>query len=224
MKTVLVFDVVGTLLDLSALDNEFQEIFGHSGVRREWFNEVQILFLTSIAIDAYTEFTKITEGALKVVEQRHNKTLTAGQRTDLLSKMKELPIFPDVKEGLQMLRDAGFTLALLTNSASRSVVQALKGAGILHHFQKVLSADSVKRFKPSPAPYQMAAKELGVGISSVMLVAAHAWDVSGAKSAGCQTCFVSRPDEVLYEITPKPDLIASDLRDLSRQIASRSAA
>jgi 2-haloacid dehalogenase len=223
LKPVLVFDLVGTLLDLSVLDGDFQSLFGDVRLRREWFSEVQKLFLTSIAVNAYAEFTKVTEAALKVVEQRHGKILGPEDRIELLDKLKKLPPFADVNDGLESLHDAGFTLAVLTNSSSQSAEKALKHAGVLKYFEKLLSADSVQRFKPAAEPYQLAAREFGVGPSSLMLVAAHSWDIAGASRAGCQTCFVRRPEQVLNDLTPRPNLVASDLHDLARHIQSVQA-
>lgn len=127
-------------------------------------------------------------------------------------------------EGLDKLRSTGFTLAVLTNFGPDAVSEALEHARLSKYFEKVISVDSVKRFKPAVEPYQWAARELGIVMSSMMLVAGHSWDVAGAGSAGCQTCFVARPEEVLDEITPQPTLIVADLRELSRQLLTLSAA
>ncbi len=54
------------------------------------------------------------------------------------------------------------------------------------------SADEVRLLKPAPAPYRMVADRCGVAIGDVCLVAAHAWDISGALAAGCETAFVAR--------------------------------
>jgi 2-haloacid dehalogenase len=101
----------------------------------------------------------------------------------------------------------------------------LTNAGLRLYFQRVLSADSVRRLKPAPEPYQMAAKELEITTNSLTLVAAHSWDIAGAAAAGCATAFLARPGQVLDTITPKPSLIASDLRDLADQLlATQSGA
>jgi 2-haloacid dehalogenase len=44
------------------------------------------------------------------------------------------------------------------------------------------------------------------------------WDVRGASRAGCRTCFVRRPEQVLDELTPKPDFVVSDLHELTNQL------
>lgn len=219
MKPVICFDLNGTILDLAALDSHFESLFGHAGVRKEWFDEALKIVFTTTIVRAFTEFSKIAEASLKVVEQRHAKTLSERQRKEILQdRMRQLPPFPDVESGLESLRSSGYLLAVLTNSRLQLAEQALKNPRLDPYFEKLISADSAQRLKPAPEPYRLAAKELAVPIGSMIVIAAHPWDLSGAKWAGSQTCFLQRPDQVLDEITPQPTLVISDLRDLAPQL------
>lgn len=222
MKPVIVFDLNGTLLDLSALDPAFERLFGDRQARKEWFAEVLKIALAATARQAYADFGRITVAALKVVEQRRHRELQEAQRLELIHGLRRLPPFPDVAPGLEALAAAGRQLAVLTNSGLAAAKEALEQAGIARHFARVLSADSAQRLKPSPAPYQMAAAALGVETGSLMFVASHGWDVAGAMQAGCQACFLSRPGQILDEVSPRPDLVASDLCDLSSKLAQGS--
>ena len=47
------------------------------------------------------------------------------------------------------------------------------------------------------------------------LVAAHAWDVSGALAAGCTAAFVARPGMVLSPLGPQPDIVGRDLGEVA---------
>lgn len=219
MKPVIMFDLNGTLLDLSALDPAFERMFGYPQARKEWFAEVLKIALATTARQAFVDFNRITVAALKVVEQRRQQELQEAQRLELIRGLRKLPVFPDVPPGLKALVAAGHQLAVLTNSGLAAAKEALEHAGIARHFARVLSADSAQRLKPSPAPYLMVAGALGVEPRSLMLVASYAWDVAGAMQAGCQACFLERPGQVLDEITPRPNLLASDLCDLSRRLA-----
>jgi hypothetical protein len=53
-----------------------------------------------------------------------------------------------------------------------------------------------------------------------MMVAAHAWDTLGAQSAGFNSALVTRPGNAPLPIhgLPQPNLLASDLRQLARQL------
>jgi len=53
----------------------------------------------------------------------------------------------------------------------------------------------------------------------VRLVAAHAWDVAGATSAGCAAAFVARPGKVLDPLVePPPDVVGADLAEVAERI------
>ncbi len=112
---------------------------------------------------------------------------------------------------LQRLRDAGLRLAALTNSTEQVARAQLEHAGLIEAFELVLSADTVRRLKPAPEPYRMAAERLGVAVGEVRLVAAHAWDVAGAVRAGCAAAFVARPGKVLDPLVERPDVVGADL-------------
>lgn len=47
-----------------------------------------------------------------------------------------------------------------------------------------------------------------------MMVAAHGWDVSGAKAAGMQTMFVERPGKMMYPLGLPADYSVKALGDL----------
>jgi 2-haloacid dehalogenase len=52
----------------------------------------------------------------------------------------------------------------------------------------------------------------------VLLVAAHAWDVAGAASAGCATAFVARPGKVLDPLVERPEIVGADLAEVADAI------
>ena len=221
MYSAIVFDVNETLLDLRALDPAFAEHFGPGNFRTEWFNELLKLAFVTTIVGRYSDFGIIGRAALEVLEKRHGKTSTEGQRQDLLSGMRKLPAHPDVPEGLEALRKEGLSLVALTNSTESSAEVQLTYAGIRNYFQFVFSADSVKRLKPATEPYHMAARALGVAPNSLLMVAAHTWDIAGAIRAGLGGAFIARPGQILDSLTPKPAFVAPNLIDLARKIVQQ---
>ncbi|MHB8629383.1 MAG: HAD-IA family hydrolase [Aggregatilineales bacterium] len=135
--------------------------------------------------------------------------------------MTHLPPHPEVRSALERLRDAGCRMAALTNSTEQVAEAQLTNAGLRDLFEQALSADSVHRLKPAPEPYHMAAERLGIGISEIRLVAAHAWDVAGALNAGCKAAFVARPGAVLDPLHPTPDVIGADLSEVTALILKK---
>jgi 2-haloacid dehalogenase len=218
MPKYIAFDVNETLLDLAALDPLFERNFGTSVVRKEWFGRVlRLAFVTTIT-GRYSDFSAIGKAALQAIEEIHHRPLSPPQRQEILDGMTKLPAHSDVSDGLGKLQRAGALMVALTNSTPEKAELQLTNAGLRPYFQRVLSADSVRRLKPAPEPYQMAARELGIPTNSLTLVATHSWDIAGAAGAGCATAFLARPGQVLDTLTPKPDFIASDLRDLAEQL------
>jgi 2-haloacid dehalogenase len=223
MKPIVVFDMVGTLLDLSALDPLFQQYFGEARLRREWFAELLQIAIATSAINAYAEFSRVAQAALKVIATRYQRELSEKQRSEILDGLKTLPCFSDVKPGLEILRQRGLQLAVLTNSSLQTAESTLKHAGVKDSFHHIFSADSAHRLKPAPEPYQMVARELNTGISSILMVAAHSWDVAGAHWAGCRTSFIYRPGQVLDEITPTPNFVISNIGELADKLIQKAA-
>ena len=82
----------------------------------------------------------------------------------------------------------------------------LRFAGLRDRIETVISAPESGAFKPDPRPYRMALERIGARAEEVALVAAHWWDVAGAKAAGLRTGWVARRDLVLPRRLPEPDV------------------
>lgn len=217
-SVVLVFDVNETLLDLSALDGPFEQAFGDANVRREWFQQLLQSALVSTVTNAYADFGTIGRAALDMVAQRHARELTDAEMAQILGTVKRLPPHPEVRGALQRLRDGGFRLATLTNSTEAVANAQLEHAGLSPLFDRILSADAARRLKPAPEAYAMAARQLGIEVEQMRLVAAHAWDVAGALRAGCLAAFVARPGMVLDPMAPAPDVVGTDLTEVANAL------
>jgi 2-haloacid dehalogenase len=223
MARVCLFDVNETLLDLGALDPHFERVFGDAGVRRAWFLQLLQSALVATVTGAYADFGKIGAAALEMVAEREGVDLAEEDRQRILGGMRDLPPHPEVAESLDRLRDAGLRLATLTNSTQQVAEAQMESSGLRGYFEQILSADAVKRLKPAPEPYRMAAEILGVEIGQVRLVAAHSWDVAGALRAGCVAAFVARPGMVLDPLVERPDVVGSDLREVADRILEAEA-
>lgn len=218
MRPVLVFDVNETLLDLAALDPHFERIFGDAGFRDAWFQQMLLSAFTATASGRYVAFGAAAVGALAMVAERQGVELSDRDRQAVVSGMRTLPPHPEVADSLERLRAEGFRLATLTNSVQDVAEAQIENAGLSSLFEQVLSADAARRLKPAPEPYRMAAGRLDVPVSDVRLVAAHAWDVTGAIRAGCRAAFVARPGAVLDPNGETPDIVGSDLREIADAI------
>ena len=226
MKPVVVFDMNETLLDLSSLDPTFARIFGRTDgaeLRKQWFKQVLELFLTVTVIHEYRRFDKLTDDALQMLAVQMGSDASADDRAALKAAQTKMPAYPDVRPGLTRLQQAGFTLAILSNSPKASAETLLEHAGIRDQFDTVLSADAVDRFKPAREAYEYAARTLRVQQGEILLVASHAWDIEGAMAAGCRAAFVARPEKVLRPQGPKPHFECDDVSVLADAIVTKYA-
>ncbi|MDN5565239.1 MAG: haloacid dehalogenase type II [Psychrobacter sp.] len=219
-SSILVFDVNETLLDIETLAPLFTRLFGHERILREWFAQLILYSQAMTLSQLYTPFGELGVGALQMTADIHNVTLTDDDINELKELMSKMPAHPDAVPALTKLRDAGFRLVTLTNSASSDSPTPLEKAGLSEFFERSFSVEDVKRFKPAPETYQMVAKELSVEMSDLCLVACHLWDTIGAQAAGCQGAFLKRPYNAMLPASnvPIPNFMASDLVTLSDQI------
>jgi 2-haloacid dehalogenase len=220
MARVIAFDVNETLLDLSALDERFETLFGKPGLRPQWFALMLQLSFVGGLTGRYVDFTAAQRAALAMLAEREAVSLTPGEVDGVVGGMRSLPPHPEVPGALARLARTSLRMVALTNSTQPVAEAQLAYAGIAEHFEAVISADSVKHLKPAPQPYHAVAEAAGVGTSDVRLVAAHAWDISGALSAGCQAAFVARPGMVLSPLSDRPAITGPDLAAVVDQIVA----
>jgi 2-haloacid dehalogenase len=218
MSKVIVFDVNETLLDLRALDPHFKRVFGSPIARQLWFSQMLQLAMTATLTDNYHDFATVGRAALQMTAARLRVGLTGDDERAIMGTMLQLPPHLDVKAGLERLKNAGLRLAALTNSAPDALTAQLTNAGLVDYFDRMLSVDAARQFKPAKAVYEMAAEKLGVTTAEMRMVAAHDWDVAGAMKAGCAGAFVARPGMVLSPLMDIPDIIGTDLVDVADQI------
>src|SRR6266852_3165119 len=117
MPRVIVCDVNETLLDVGALEPLFKQAFGDGRVLQEWFGTVLLYSEVATLAGPYSDFASIGGASLDMVAGGRGIALSAADRSRILQGMLTLPAHPDVRDGLQTMRDAGLRLVTLTNSA-----------------------------------------------------------------------------------------------------------
>ncbi|HEX9608337.1 MAG TPA: haloacid dehalogenase type II [Gemmatimonadaceae bacterium] len=218
MDKVVVFDVIETLLDLSPLDTHFHRLFGDKSARLIWFGQMLQIAMTMTITGVYEDFGKAADAALSMTAVQAGIEIAAEDRKAILGEIRRLPPHPDVRPALEALRKRGTRVAALTNSTSQVAKAQLESARLSDLFEKILSVEAVKRYKPAREPYEYAARELGIGTGELLMIAAHAWDCAGAMAAGCQAAFVQRPGKSLNPLAKRPGIVVSDLNELIQKL------
>lgn len=99
--------------------------------------------------------------------------------------------FPETKSTLELLKNRGVRLAVLTNSGRKAASIVLERAGILEYFEFVLTRDDTATMKPRPEGLRQALGRLGLTSEEVYYVGDSPLDIAAAKSAGLRVISVA---------------------------------
>ena len=125
-------------------------------------------------------------------------------------------LFPDVKEALGRLQGK-YRLAVLSNGDLRSLDSAVSGLGI--PVETAISAEQAGYYKPHPQVYLHGVRELELSGEQGLHMAAHAWDVRGARQAGMAGAYVNRKSLPYLDARgSEPELEISGLSGLADEL------
>ena len=94
-------------------------------------------------------------------------------------------IYPGVREGLELLRSAGFPLACVTNKAGAFTGPLLERMGLAEYFSLTVAGDTLPRKKPDPDQLLHACSHFAVPPSCMLMIGDSVNDVQAARAAGC---------------------------------------
>ena len=220
----LVFDVFGTLVDwrsgvadafrASAVPGDPHELADAWRARYK-----PILEEVNSGARPWGDFDELHRATLADLLRERGAALPASEQEPLVAAWHRLLPWPDVRAGLDALREARVTAAL--SNGHIALLVDLARCGDLR-FDCLLSAELARRYKPAPEAYLTAARLLGVDPGELMLVASHPWDLAGARGAGLRTALVDRPLEYgrgsPAREDPDADLSVADLHELARRL------
>lgn len=131
-----------------------------------------------------------------VVDERLSKTEIAAAEQLFFAAYAEHDTsktvsYPDVDQGLRQLKEAGFTLALVTNKPIRFVPKILEGLGWTPLFTMVLGGDSLPVKKPDPTPLLHTCTTLKFEPAQAFMIGDSINDISAGKNAGIDTIGLS---------------------------------
>lgn len=222
---VIFFDVNETLLDLKPLKESVAQVLdGRDELVSLWFSTLLHYSLVDTLTGKYHPFPKIGVAALQMVAESNGIELSGEESERAIEPVIiNLPPHPDVIDGLSDLKQQEFRLVSLTNSSDAGVKKQFENAGLIDLFDQRLTVEGIHKFKPDRDVYRWALDQVDAQASETLFVAAHGWDIAGAKAAGLQTVFVARPGKVLYPLAQKPDHVVKDIKELARLLAKPPA-
>lgn len=227
----LTFDVFGTTVDWrSGVAAEAGRLGATSGVRADWerlTDAWRAMYVPSMdrvrhGELPWTNFDRLHRLSLdQVLRELGAEGFDEAAREQLTLAWERLPAWPDATRGLRRLARR-FAVATLSNGNRSQQAALIRFANL--PFQRLISAEDFRHYKPDPELYLNAASALGLEPGQVMMVAAHKRDLRAAQAAGMRAAFVERPLEKGpgggADLLPDPeaDVQATDFMDLADKL------
>ncbi len=216
----VLFDLNGTLVDPAVM----AQPLGDSGPDEELVEAALDDAIAQAMVATMTgtmpPFRALLESALRRRLRLRGRDESAAATA--LELMGSMPAFLDAPAALEILRGEGIRLGVLSQSTAADADSVLRFAGLRDRLDVVLSAQEAGAYKPDPRPYRLALDRIDAAPEDVCFVAAHWWDVAGAKRAGLRTAWVARRERALLDSVPPPDFTGRDLQEAAAAIVSGS--
>jgi HAD superfamily hydrolase (TIGR01509 family) len=201
----VIFDMDGTLLDTEA---EHRRTMAQAAQALGWpFSDEVQLAMVGIHRDANRAMLMDRFGADFPLEQFY----ADADRLFEAALDATIPMRPGVEPVLQQLAAAGIPMAIATSTEAPHAQRRLEKAGLIDYFDAIVTRNDVRRPKPHPEPYLLAAQRLGVAVRDAVAVEDSYAGVRSAAASGMATVMV--PD-LLPPTQAERDIVALVLPSL----------
>ncbi len=183
-----------------------------------WFEALQKYGVSVSPLDIYEKEGEKSDICIKYFFNKKNVNIgdttikeVLNLRNKIFKKYFKLHLFPGIENVLKTLKQKGYLLAIVTGS-SRNKVATMLPKKISSIFDVIVSADMLKKGKPFPEPYLMAAKKLSVKPSQCVAIENAPYGIQSAKAAKiyCIAITTSLPKQYLKQA----DKIYNDIKDV----------
>ena len=221
--TTLTFDIFGTVLDLTgsleAPTGELLKDLGSDLTGAEFYPQWRARqrieqFQDSLIMLGHGGYLETCRRALVYSLRANGIEFDPERIRQFMDVWQYLNPYPDSIQGLHRL-SRKYRLVALSNGEP-DYLRHLADNRIKFDFDAVISVEEGGAFKPHPAVYRSAARILDASPSEIMMVAAHSFDIMGARACGFRGAYVNRYD-LPYEDSTQyaPDILVSDFNQLA---------
>ncbi len=215
---VMVFDVNETLSDMNGMADHFAAAGLPSALAGTWFAALLRDGFALTIGGANPEFADLAATTLAGLLVTHGVDDVDQMVSRVMREFTSLPVHADVVDGVRTLSAAGIRLVTLSNGGT-AVAEGLVGRnGIAGNFERLLSVQDARAWKPARPAYEYALAVCGVAAPDAMLVAVHPWDIHGASKAGLRTAYLNRNGTPYPHFFDRPDIEVSTLTDLASRV------
>ncbi len=143
--------------------------------------------------EAYRPYGEVLGASMQRAAALQGVQVSEPSRAQFAASMGTWPAFPDSARALSRLATC-FRLALLSNVETATLGQSIAPLGI--QFEHLISAESVRSYKPAPAHFEAALKHLALEPHEILHVAGSLYhDIRPAQAAGWPHSWINRRDD-----------------------------
>ena len=223
--TTLTFDIFGTVLDLSGtlvpacegfLEGRGAAIDG-AALWAQWRARQRVeQYQDTLLGQGHSGYLETCRRTLVYCLRQDKIEASDDDVLEFMNVWRELRPYEDALRGLEQM-EGRYRLVALSNGDAW-LLDHLASQNIGFAFDAVISVDAAGAFKPHPSVYRMAARRLGVEPSSIMMVAAHSFDIMGARASGYRGAYVNRYRLPMEDSPHQPDLEVADFLELAARL------
>ncbi|MER9407373.1 haloacid dehalogenase type II [Mesorhizobium caraganae] len=215
--TWLTFDCYGTLIQWDeGLMAAMETILARKGRKIEAEDFIPAYDRHEHALEhtrPHLSFAAVTAKALRLALREFSLEAAADDAELLTSSIGKMPPFPEVVATLRRLKDAGFRLAIISNTDDAIIagnVAQLGGA-----IDRVITAEQAQAYKPSRQIFEHAWRTLGVTRDELVHICASPHlDLTAARDLDFRAVWVDRGTGRRPPPDYQPDAIAHGLDDV----------
>ena len=215
---LVIFDVNETMFSLANISYLFKDFGLPPNTSDLWFSNVLKEGFACSSYGSFSPFIDIGKNELKKLFLKFELKYKKTHFNFLHNELSKLIIHQDVGESIKIFHKHGLKIVTLTNGSKNNTLKLIKKNNLSKYISRCFSIDEIKLWKPNKKIYLHVCNEMGFSSSNAMMIAAHAWDISGAKNAGLKTAYITRYEKILGSIYPKPDIIAQDCLSITNRI------
>lgn len=203
IKAVL-FDLGGTLVKTSPISETMKEILEIYGVERSPEEIERARKATEKHVDIKELPTLGDEFWIRWNTQILERLGVCGKVSLLAEKITKLwwchakvELYPEVEKTLNLLKQSGLKIGLITNGLESDVREILPKVGLVEFFDVEITSDTVGKMKPSKEIFLCALEKLGVMPHEALFVGDMVkHDYKGAKECGLKALLIDRENRV----------------------------
>ena len=227
----LAFDMFGTVLDLGGsligptdtfLKERGSSVTGEQ-LWADWRGRQRIeQYQDNLFMLGHSGYLETCRRSFIYCLRLHKVDFTYDDVAQFMAVYDDLRPYDDAVAGLQRLADGNrFRLVALSNG-EQAYLEKLVQDNVGVPFDDVISVEQAGSFKPHPAVYRTAARILGKAPGEILMVAAHSFDITGARACGYRGAYVNRYDLPNEESLYLPDFEVADFNQLADRLLASS--